>query len=100
MQQAMENGLKEEGLLPGGLKLQRKAASCYAKSVGLKDYARVMKQTGKDLPSLYKETSLGGLAVFGDKQPHTIPDHLFCYCFSRIVRLPCLPVLIFKTGKI
>ena len=24
---------------------------------------RVMKQTGKDLPSLYKETSEGGLAV-------------------------------------
>ena len=23
--------------------------------------------TGKDLPSLYKETSLGGLAAFGDK---------------------------------
>ena len=26
-----------------------------------------MKQTGKDLPSLYKETALGGLAIFGDK---------------------------------
>lgn len=24
---------------------------------------RVMKQTGKDLPSLYRETSLGGLAL-------------------------------------
>ena len=28
---------------------------------------KVMKETGKDLPSLYRETALGGLAVFGDK---------------------------------
>ena len=28
---------------------------------------RVMKETGKDLPSLYRETALGGLAIFGDK---------------------------------
>ncbi len=28
---------------------------------------KVMKQTGKDLPSLYRETALGGLAKFGDK---------------------------------
>ncbi len=28
---------------------------------------KVMKQTGKDLPSLCRETSLGGLAAFGDK---------------------------------
>jgi L-serine dehydratase len=28
---------------------------------------KVMKETGKDLPSLYKETALGGLAAFGDK---------------------------------
>jgi hypothetical protein len=26
-----------------------------------------MKQTGHDLPSIYKETSAGGLAVFADK---------------------------------
>jgi L-serine dehydratase len=28
---------------------------------------KVMKQTGKDLPSLYRETAKGGLAVFGDR---------------------------------
>jgi len=28
---------------------------------------KVMKETGKDIPSLYRETALGGLAVFGDK---------------------------------
>lgn len=26
-----------------------------------------MKQTGKDMPSLYRETALGGLAIFGDE---------------------------------
>jgi len=26
---------------------------------------QTMKQTGKDLPSLYKETAGGGLALFG-----------------------------------
>lgn len=30
---------------------------------------QTMKQTGHDLPSLYKETSLGGLAIFGQKLP-------------------------------
>jgi L-serine dehydratase len=28
----------------------------------------VMKQTGHDLPSLYKETSQGGLAAIGEKE--------------------------------
>ena len=28
---------------------------------------RVMKQTGKDLPSLYKETSEGGLAKLSEE---------------------------------
>ncbi len=27
---------------------------------------QTMKQTGKDMPSMYRETSLGGLSVFGD----------------------------------
>ncbi len=26
---------------------------------------KTMKQTGKDIPSLYKETSAGGLAYYG-----------------------------------
>lgn len=28
---------------------------------------KVMKETGKDIPSLYRETALGGLAIFGDE---------------------------------
>jgi L-serine dehydratase len=31
--------------------------------ISLDDVIKVMKQTGKDLPSLYKETSTGGLAI-------------------------------------
>jgi len=27
---------------------------------------QVMKETGKDMPSLYRETAQGGLAMFGD----------------------------------
>ncbi len=35
--------------------------------IGFDVVTKVMKQTGKDLPSLYRETALGGLAVFGDE---------------------------------
>jgi len=28
---------------------------------------KVMKETGKDISSLYRETALGGLAIFGDE---------------------------------
>jgi len=28
---------------------------------------KVMKETGNDIPSLYRETALGGLAIFGDE---------------------------------
>jgi len=35
--------------------------------IGFDVVTRVMKETGKDLPSLYRETALGGLAIFGDK---------------------------------
>jgi L-serine dehydratase len=41
MKNSLENGLQHEGLLPGGLKLQRKAASYFTKSKELKDYARI-----------------------------------------------------------
>jgi len=34
--------------------------------IGFDVVTKVMKETGKDLPSLYRETALGGLAVFGD----------------------------------
>ena len=63
MQQAMENGLKREGLLPGGLKLQRKAASYYAKSVGLKDYARVTGRIFAYALAVAEENASGGEVV-------------------------------------
>ncbi len=63
MQQAMDNGLKEEGLLPGGLKLQRKAASYYAKSVGLKDYARVTSRLFAYALAVAEENASGGEVV-------------------------------------
>ena len=34
--------------------------------IGFDVVTKVMKETGKDLPSLYRETALGGLAIFGD----------------------------------
>ena len=35
--------------------------------ISFDDVTRAMKQTGKDMPSLYRETALGGLAIFGDE---------------------------------
>ncbi len=63
MQQAIENGLKQEGLLPGGLKLQRKAASYYAKSMGLKDYARVTSRLFAYALAVAEENASGGEVV-------------------------------------
>jgi L-serine dehydratase len=34
--------------------------------IGFDVVTKVMKQTGKDMPSLYRETALGGLAKYGD----------------------------------
>ena len=34
--------------------------------ISFDDVTKAMKQTGKDMPSLYRETAMGGLAVFGD----------------------------------
>lgn len=39
--------------------------------VSLDDVIKVMKETGRDLPSLYKETSGGGLATQMDKNRHS-----------------------------
>ncbi len=35
--------------------------------ISFDDVTKAMKQTGKDMPSLYRETALGGLAIFGDE---------------------------------
>jgi L-serine dehydratase len=63
MQKAIENGLVHEGLLPGGLKLQRKAASYYAKSMGLKDYARVTSRIFAYALAVAEENASGGEVV-------------------------------------
>ena len=63
MQQAIQNGLNHEGLLPGGLKLQRKAASYYAKSKGLKDYARVTSRIFSYALAVAEENASGGEVV-------------------------------------
>ncbi len=63
MQQAMENGLQHEGLIPGGLKLQRKAAAYYAKSMGLKDYARVTSRLFAYALAVAEENASGGEVV-------------------------------------
>jgi len=63
MQQAIQNGLNHEGLLPGGLKLQRKAASYYAKSRGLKDHARVTSRIFSYALAVAEENASGGEVV-------------------------------------
>lgn len=59
MKTAIHNGLNNEGVLPGGLKLQRKAAQCYAKA---KDFAGPLG--GVSLPLAYalavSEENAGG----------------------------------------
>ncbi len=44
MQRAISQGLTNEGLIPGGLKLQRKSASYFAKSKSLAGHARTMSK--------------------------------------------------------
>lgn len=44
MQASISQGLKNEGLIPGGLKLQRKAASYMAKSKSLSGHAKTMSK--------------------------------------------------------
>lgn len=63
MEKAIENGLHHEGLLPGGLKLQRKAASYYAKSTGLKDYARISSKIFAYALAVAEENASGGEVV-------------------------------------
>ncbi len=44
MQKSISEGLTNEGLIPGGLKLQRKAASYQAKSLSLSGHAKTMSK--------------------------------------------------------
>ncbi len=63
MKKTIENGLQHEGLIPGGLKLQRKAASYYAKSVGLKDYAKTTSKIFAYALAVSEENASGGEVV-------------------------------------
>lgn len=63
MQSAIVNGLKNEGLLPGGLKLQRKAASYYAKSVGLSNHAKTTSKIFAYALAVAEENASGGVVV-------------------------------------
>ncbi len=63
MQQAIENGLSHEGIIPGGLKLQRKAASYFAKSVMLTGYARTSARIFSYALAVAEENASGGEVV-------------------------------------
>ena len=63
MKKAIANGLDNEGVLPGGLKLQRKAAQCYAKA---KDFAGPLGGTSLPLAfalAVSEENAGGGKIV-------------------------------------
>lgn len=63
MENALQNGLKHEGLLPGGLRLQRKAASYYAKSSSLKGYAKISSKLFAYALAVSEENASGGEVV-------------------------------------
>lgn len=63
MKKAIENGLQHEGLLPGGLKLQRKAVSYYAKSKELKNYAQITSRIFAYALAVAEENASGGEVV-------------------------------------
>lgn len=63
MKSAIERGLQSEGVLPGGLKLQRKACQCYAKAV---DFAGPLGNTSSALSyalAVSEENASGGKIV-------------------------------------
>ena len=63
MKEAMDRGLKNEGLIPGGLKLQRKAASYLSKSRFLKDSARLNSLLFAYALAVAEENATGGRVV-------------------------------------
>lgn len=63
MLQTITRGIKNEGLIPGGLKLQRKAASYYAKSVGLSDHAKTTSKIFAYALATAEENASGGVVV-------------------------------------
>lgn len=63
MQQSMENGLNSEGLLPGVLKIQRKASSYYSKSKSLNHDAKVPGKIFAYALAVAEENASGGVVV-------------------------------------
>jgi len=63
MRAAIERGLDQEGLIPGGLKLQRKSASYYAKSLTLSHYAKTSSQIFAYALAVSEENASGGEVV-------------------------------------
>jgi L-serine dehydratase len=63
MKEAISNGLTNEGLIPGGLKLQRKASSYYSKSKGLVDYAKTTSKIFAYALAVSEENATGGEVV-------------------------------------
>jgi len=63
MQAAIQRGLNQEGLIPGGLKLQRKSASYYSKSVTLSGFAKTSSQIFAYALAVSEENAGGGIVV-------------------------------------
>jgi len=63
MKNAIDKGLKNEGLIPGGLKLQRKAASYYARSLGLNGYAQTQSRIFSYALAVSEQNASGGVVV-------------------------------------
>jgi L-serine dehydratase len=63
MQAAIQRGLAQEGLIPGGLKLQRKSASYYSKSLTLSNYAKTSSQIFAYALAVSEENASGGVVV-------------------------------------
>ncbi|MCK5809405.1 L-serine ammonia-lyase, iron-sulfur-dependent, subunit alpha, partial [bacterium] len=63
MQKSIVRGLAAEGLIPGGLKLQRKAASYYIKSKSLSDNVKTADEVFSYALAVSEENASGGQVV-------------------------------------
>lgn len=63
MKNSIDRGIKAEGLIPGGLKLQRKAASYYSKSKSLSYHAKTQSKIFAYALAVSEENASGGIVV-------------------------------------
>jgi len=63
MKNAIDRGIKTEGLIPGGLKLQRKSASYYSKSKSLSHHAKTQSKIFAYALAVSEENASGGIVV-------------------------------------